>query len=143
MPPLSKPDITGFNSETIGVWMDQPIDPELQLTRTERGRQLRRAVNFAIKDDGVDYEKLKDGSWRATVYYRETTSHSDEETFGWTVYVSEFSVDFRPGELEYHDGPVRNIDEVWPVDFKTYAWAVRKLANYQVHQKLRENLDDE
>jgi hypothetical protein len=112
------------------------------MDRWKRGRELRKAVNQSIRADNIEYIKLHNGYWRAEVSFRESAaSENSNGTFNWGVYITEYTIDFKPGVIEYNDGPVRNMNYLWAVDHRTYKWAIRKLEYYQVLQKIGENVD--
>lgn len=111
------------------------------MTPRDRGQELRRAVNYSVRNNQVDYiETGRDNRWVAEVHYRiqrETTyTHSHEEWAGTeNVYVC-FEVYFTPDRLDYGGCHVYNEGYEYPVDWKTYRWAVRKLSEHQVMQRM-------
>lgn len=100
------------------------------------GARLRRAINQSIRDGRVFYEQLDDGRWYAEVAYLQKHSFSNEEHFGWQTTADGFEIKFTPNEIEYNGTHVYNLGDPYPVDWKTYCWAVRKLSEHQIMDKL-------
>jgi hypothetical protein len=108
------------------------------MTPHERGKILRQVINWAIKNDSVYYHCLseKKNLWEVEVTGRpELEYFSDHLSAGSTKSIMGFEIHMTPGELDY-SCPVYNYREYYPVDFKSYRWACRKLAEYQILQKL-------
>jgi hypothetical protein len=108
------------------------------MTPHERGKVLRQAVNYSIANNIVYYNCVdeKKNLWEAEVSTKPLIKYfSTNEAAGSTKSMIGLEVMFTPGELDY-SCPVYNYAVYYPVDFKSYRWACRKLAEFQVLQKL-------
>lgn len=111
-------------------------------TPKERGLIFRQAVNQSINTENVEFEHLGDNHWLAVVafvYSPEYFSNKDE--FGLTRYADSFEIYFTPDKLDYNGVHVFNIGYPWRIDWKTYRWAVYKLSEYMVMEKLSDGLE--
>lgn len=108
------------------------------MTPRERGQELRRAINESIRENRVFYDALADGCYIADVDYQWQDHEVTAAFFSATKYSISFEVLFKPDHIDYTywRQSVKNCGEVWPVDWKTYKWAVRTLSEYMVMQKL-------
>ena len=106
-----------------------------------RGKEFRECVNASIANDDIEYKKLKGDRWVAImnmVHYYER----DGRNFGpYIQSVSQYELNFIPNKIEYNGSFVTNMGYKCPVDWKTYCWAVRKISEYQIMQKLDMNND--
>lgn len=109
----------------------------------ERGQILRRAIKQAIQEDRVAFEESRPNRWRAVLEYmydKEVPCVTPDGKDGVVIqtYLSYFTVWFTPDVLEYGRCPVYESTHHYYVDWRTYRWAVRKLSEYQVMQKMSE-----
>lgn len=110
------------------------------MTPRERGAELRRAVSYSVRNNCVFYFKTSKNRWVAEVEYRTQTPiiyrESEVEWTGTQNASVAFEVYFTPNQLDYNGCHVYNLEQKWRVDRKTYQWAVRKLSQHQVMQKM-------
>jgi len=113
------------------------------MTLKERGLELRRAVNYSVRNNSVFYFEIGKNRWVAEVEYCTKTPityrEGDVEWTGTQRTSVRLEVYFTPNQLDYNGCHVYNLEEKWPVDWKTYQWAVRKLSQHHVIQKMVDN----
>lgn len=110
-----------------------------------RGKFLRQAINKAIRENFISYTQvenkdisLEDNRWKATIEYYDDNDVYETEDVRFINRIVQFSIYFTPDTIEYAGCPVYYEGYHWYVDWKTYRWAIFKLSEHQIMQKMSE-----
>lgn len=96
----------------------------------ENGKILRQAINYGMNESFCNFYNNSDGSVECQVDYFDVNLD----------FVISVSVVFIPNKkIYYHAGVTFNGYPV-QVDFKTQTWTHRVLSEFQIMQKLKENM---